>query len=220
MCKSFVVIYNLRGRVTHLTMVIKSPKEWPGRTEPRQPAWGRSGRNNAPDSQWPASRSTIGRDTDTVACMAAGICGALSGISPRDLLLFERKGLVKRTAHPEMPPSSRGNKCSNHSSARGGGPRCRVQRVCMMPNARCGPLPIRGSSVGGVTRTQGNYGVQSHQAGAAHGRVPGIASPHRPALGLPNGSRSLPPAVRLKLWRKLWRILLINRLSAGRSGRI
>ena len=109
MCKSFVVISNLRGRVTHLTMVIKSPKEWPGRTEPRQPAWGRSGRNNAPDSQWPASRSTIGRDTDTVACMAAGICGALSGISPRDLLLFERKGLVKRTAHPEMPPSSRGN---------------------------------------------------------------------------------------------------------------
>ena len=150
-------------------MVIKSPKEWPGRTEPRQPAWGRSGRNNAPDSQWPASRSTIGRDTDTVACMAAGICGALSGISPRDLLLFERKGLVKRTAHPEMPPSSRGNKCSNHSSARGGGPRCRVQRVCVRTRVALN-APIRGTGVGGVTGANGNYGVQSHQAEGTRSR--------------------------------------------------
>ena len=68
-----------------------------------------------------------------------------------------------------------------------------------MPDAG---FSIRGSGVGGATGTQGNYGVQSHQAGAAHGRVPGKASPNRPALGLPNGSSS----VRLKLWRKLWRI--------------
>jgi hypothetical protein len=41
----------------------------------------------------------------------------------------------------------------------------------------------------------------------------GKASPNRPALGLPNGSSS----VRLKLWRKLWRISLVNRLTAGRA---
>ena len=75
------------------------------------------------------------------------------------------------------------------------------------------PFSIRGSGVGGATGTQGNYGVQSHQARAAHGRVPGKASPNRPALGLPNGSSS----VRLKLWRKLWRISLVNRLTAARA---
>src|SRR5215469_15163091 len=46
-----------------------------------------------------------------------------------------------------------------------------------MPDAG---FSIRGSGVGGATGTQGNYGVQSHQAGAAHGRVPGKASPNRP----------------------------------------
>jgi hypothetical protein len=77
-------------------------------------------------------------------------------------------------------------------------------REPLMPDAG---FSIRGSGVGGATGTQGNYGVQSHQAGAAHGRVPGKASPNRPARGLPNGSSS----VRLKLWRKLWRIsLLVN----------
>jgi hypothetical protein len=50
------------------------------------------------------------------------------------------------------------------SVARGGGPRCRVQRVCVRThNTRCGSFPIRGSGVSGVTGTQGNYGLQSHQ---------------------------------------------------------
>jgi ADP-ribosylglycohydrolase len=33
--------------------------------------------------------ANFGRDTDTVACMAAGICGALSGISPKNAALTE-----------------------------------------------------------------------------------------------------------------------------------
>src|SRR5215472_11725705 len=86
-------------------------------------------------------------------------------------------------------------------------------REPLMPDAG---FSIRGSGAGGATGTQGNYGVQSHQAGAAHGRVPGKASPSRTARRLPNGSSSL----RLKLSSNLWRISLVNRLSASRSGTI
>jgi hypothetical protein len=95
----------------------------------------------------------------------------------------------------------------------GGGPRCRVRRVCVRtPNARCGFLDSRFGRRRRDRNARKLRGPESSGAGAAHGRVPGKASPNRPALGS--------SSVRLKLWRKLWRISLVNRLSAGRSGRI
>jgi len=46
--------------------------------------------------------ANFGRDADTVACMAAGICGALSGISPASAELIERLPAESRRAQVEL----------------------------------------------------------------------------------------------------------------------
>ena len=46
--------------------------------------------------------ANFGRDTDTIACMAAGICGALSGISPENMELIERLPLETRRAQSDL----------------------------------------------------------------------------------------------------------------------
>jgi hypothetical protein len=74
----------------------------------------------------------------------------------------------------------------------GGGPRCRVRRVCVRtPNARCGFLDSRFGRRRRDRNARKLRGPESSGARAAHGRVPGKASPNRPALGLPNGSSSV-----------------------------
>jgi ADP-ribosylglycohydrolase len=46
--------------------------------------------------------ANFGRDTDTVACMAAGICGALSGISPEHAGLIECLPVETRRAQTDL----------------------------------------------------------------------------------------------------------------------
>jgi ADP-ribosylglycohydrolase len=46
--------------------------------------------------------ANFGRDTDTVACMAAGICGALTGVSPRNAALIERLPVESRRAQIDL----------------------------------------------------------------------------------------------------------------------
>jgi len=46
--------------------------------------------------------ANFGRDTDTVACMAAGICGALSGISPENAKLIERLSIETRRTQVDL----------------------------------------------------------------------------------------------------------------------
>lgn len=46
--------------------------------------------------------ANFGRDADTVACMAAGICGALSGVSPENAGLMERLPVESRRAQVDM----------------------------------------------------------------------------------------------------------------------
>jgi ADP-ribosylglycohydrolase len=46
--------------------------------------------------------ANFGRDADTIACMAAGICGALSGISPDSAELIERLPVETRRAQADL----------------------------------------------------------------------------------------------------------------------
>jgi ADP-ribosylglycohydrolase len=46
--------------------------------------------------------ANFGRDADKVACMAAGICGALSGISPENVELMERLPVETRRAQVNL----------------------------------------------------------------------------------------------------------------------
>lgn len=46
--------------------------------------------------------ANFGRDTDTVACMAAGICGALSGISPENAELIQRLPIESQRAQVDL----------------------------------------------------------------------------------------------------------------------
>jgi ADP-ribosylglycohydrolase len=46
--------------------------------------------------------ANFGRDADTVACMAAGVCGALSGISPGNAKLVERVPVETRRAQVDL----------------------------------------------------------------------------------------------------------------------
>jgi ADP-ribosylglycohydrolase len=46
--------------------------------------------------------ANFGRDTDTVACMAAGICGALSGISSKNAALIECLPVETRRAQADL----------------------------------------------------------------------------------------------------------------------
>ena len=46
--------------------------------------------------------ANFGRDTDTVACMAAGICGALSGMSPENTELIKRLPVETRHAQSDL----------------------------------------------------------------------------------------------------------------------
>lgn len=46
--------------------------------------------------------ANFGRDADTVACMAAGICGALSGISPENAELIERLSIETRRTQVDL----------------------------------------------------------------------------------------------------------------------
>lgn len=46
--------------------------------------------------------ANFGRDADTVACMAAGICGALSGISPENAVLIERLSIETRRTQVDL----------------------------------------------------------------------------------------------------------------------
>ena len=46
--------------------------------------------------------ANFGRDTDTIACMAAGICGALNGVSPRSAELVERLPVAVLRAQAEL----------------------------------------------------------------------------------------------------------------------
>ena len=85
------------------------------------------------------------------------------------------------------------------------------------PRHFCGRSQTRSFSVEATQSSRAEFSWPSESSGqSGMDAFQGKASPNRPALGLPNGSPSPPPAVRLKLWR----ISLVNRLSAGRSGRI
>ena len=46
--------------------------------------------------------ANFGRDADTVACMAAGICGALSGMSPENVALIEGLPIETRRAQVDL----------------------------------------------------------------------------------------------------------------------
>ena len=46
--------------------------------------------------------ANFGRDADTIACIAAGICGALSGMSPRNAELIERLSVDTRRAQVDL----------------------------------------------------------------------------------------------------------------------
>jgi ADP-ribosylglycohydrolase len=46
--------------------------------------------------------ANFGRDADTVACMAAGICGALSGISPENAELIKRLPVESQRAQADL----------------------------------------------------------------------------------------------------------------------
>lgn len=46
--------------------------------------------------------ANFGRDTDTIACMAAGICGALSGILPLNAELIERLPAQAQRAQADL----------------------------------------------------------------------------------------------------------------------
>jgi ADP-ribosylglycohydrolase len=46
--------------------------------------------------------ANFGRDSDTIACIAAAICGALSGISPENNELFERLSVQTRQAQADL----------------------------------------------------------------------------------------------------------------------
>ena len=46
--------------------------------------------------------ANFGRDTDTIACMAAGICGALNGVSPSSAALVEKLPDDCRTAQADL----------------------------------------------------------------------------------------------------------------------
>ena len=46
--------------------------------------------------------ANFGRDTDTIACMAAGICGALNGMSLENAKLIERLPVAARRAQDDL----------------------------------------------------------------------------------------------------------------------